>query len=160
MPVASNSVPGARRAEAAADALADAVRSRGFVSGGAIAGAAGKVSSARTEIPSPDTRSRWRIGGTTVERSTDAGATWTPQVTGTETLLIAGSSPQPEVCWLVGASGTVLLTVDGITWQRLAPPAAGAILSVAASSADAAVVTTSDGRAYATADRGRTWSPR
>jgi translation initiation factor IF-2 len=150
----ANSAP-ARRADAAA--LADSVRA--FSRGGA-AGVVAKASSARTDVASPDPRSRWRFTGSVVERSTDAGVTWTPQVTGSDALLIAGSSPQPNVCWLAGAAGTVLVSVDGLTWQRLAPPASSSILSIAASSADAAVVTTSDGSAYATADRGLTWSPR
>jgi hypothetical protein len=154
-PVA-NSAPAASRA----DATALVETGRVFDAAGGVSRVAAKASSPRTEVTSPDPRSRWRIGGILVERSTDGGVTWTPQLTGTDVPLIAGSSPQPNVCWLAGAGGTVIISVDGLSWQRLLPPAAGSILSIAASSADAAVVTTSDGRSYATADRGRTWSPR
>ena len=109
------------------------------------------------DVTSPDARSRWRISGASVQRSTDNGATWTVQDTGTTVRLTAGSSPNPDICWIVGAQGTVLVSVDGRSWQRLKSPDPGLLVSVRATSADAATLTTSDGRTFATTDRGRTW---
>ena len=69
------------------------------------------------DIVSPDPAIRWRVSGSTVQRSTDAGATWQPQSPGVDAQFTAGASPQPSVCWLVGRGGTVLLSTDG---QKLA----------------------------------------
>lgn len=113
-----------------------------------------------TDIPSSDPRYRWRLTGRTVQRSTDGGATWQDQSTGVISAVNAGSAPSPEVCWLVGDRGLVLVTVDGLSWQRLSPPADEPLVSVSAASADSATVTTRDGRTFATADRGRTWTAR
>jgi photosynthesis system II assembly factor YCF48-like protein len=112
------------------------------------------------DVTSPDARSRWRISGASVQRSTDNGATWTAQATGTTVRLTAGSSPNPDICWIVGAQGTVLVSVDGRSWQRLKSPDPGLLVSVRATSADAATVTTSDGRTFATTDRGQTWEQK
>lgn len=109
------------------------------------------------DVTSPDARSRWRIRGASVQRSTDNGDTWTAQDTGTSVRLTAGSSPNPDICWIVGAQGTVLVSVDGRSWQHLKSPDPALLVSVRATSADAATVTTSDGRTFATTDRGQTW---
>jgi len=74
--------------------------------------------------------------------------------------LTGGSAPLPEVCWIVGDGGTVVVTADGVSWNRLAFPEPAPLASVTASSADAATVTTSDGRVFTTIDRGKTWTPR
>ena len=109
-------------------------------------------------IQSPDAKIRWRIvGGTVVQRSADAGATWTTQDAKVEAPVVAGSAPTATVCWVVGQQGTVLVTADGRTWQRLTPPAAIDLIAVVATSADTATVTAADGRSFTTADRGRTW---
>ena len=73
--------------------------------------------------------------------------------------LTAGSSPSPSVCWLVGRSGTVLLSTDG---RILAPARVSRgrwiCAAVTATDTETATVTTADGRAFVTADGGRTWS--
>ena len=66
----------------------------------------------------PATRFRLLRGGG-VQRSADAGATWRTEVTGATDTLTAGTSPSPSVCWLVGPSGTVLLSTDGRSWRRV-----------------------------------------
>ena len=111
------------------------------------------------EILSPDPNVRWRLAGRSLERSTDAGATWVIQSTGTETLLLAGAAPSANVCWIVGRAATVLLTTDaGGTWRRLEFPDPNADL-VAVKPRDelSAIVTAADGRTYRTEDGGRTW---
>jgi hypothetical protein len=111
------------------------------------------------EIRSPDPDVRWRFAGTSVERSTDGGRTWQPQSTGTIPEVLAGSSPAPAVCWIVGRSGLVLLTEDAQVWRRLSfPDLAVDLVSVTARDAREATVTAADGRTYRTGDAGRTWA--
>ena len=110
-------------------------------------------------IISPDPSIRWRLVGRSVERSTDGGASWKAQTTGTEVDLLAGSSPAPNVCWIVGRNGVVLLSTDGTTWKQVASPEPKAdLVAVIARDGVAATVTTADGRRYSTSDAGRTWT--
>jgi photosystem II stability/assembly factor-like uncharacterized protein len=110
-------------------------------------------------IVSPDANARWRVGGRSLERSIDGGRTWKVQPTGTEVDLLAGSSPAPTVCWIVGRSGLVLLSTDGETWRRLDfPDATVDLVSVTARDGAAATVTAANGRIYRTTDAGRTWT--
>jgi photosystem II stability/assembly factor-like uncharacterized protein len=62
------------------------------------------------------------------------------------------------VCWLVGRAGTVLLSTDGRSWQRLAFPEAVNLVSVTATDTKTATVTASDGRRFSTTDGGVTWA--
>jgi hypothetical protein len=98
------------------------------------------------EILSPDPRIRWRILGAAVERSTDAGATWTSVSTGVEAELTAGVAPAPAVCWLVGRRGVVLLSTDGRTFRRVPFPESTDLVSVRAIDTRTVIVTTADGR--------------
>jgi photosystem II stability/assembly factor-like uncharacterized protein len=72
--------------------------------------------------------------------------------------IIAGFSPTPSVCWLVGRTGVVLLSIDARSWERLSFPEAADLTSVQAIDATTAAVTTSDGRTFSTTDGGRTWT--
>ena len=105
----------------------------------------------------PATRFRLLPGGG-VQRSADGGSTWRTEVTGTTETLTAGASPSPSVCWLVGISGTVLLSTDGRSWRRLTFPEVVDLRSVSATDNETATVTTVDGRAFVTTDGGQTWS--
>jgi len=112
------------------------------------------------DIVSPDPMSRWRIAGArSVERSSDGGATWQPQQAGATSDLVAGSSPSPTVCWLVGRNGLVLLTIDGRQWRPVVSPVSADLSTVRATDASTAVITTSDGRTFRTSDAGQTWVP-
>jgi photosystem II stability/assembly factor-like uncharacterized protein len=105
----------------------------------------------------PSTRFRLLRGGG-VQRSADGGATWQTEVTGATDTLTAGSSPSPSVCWLIGPSGTVLLSTDGRSWRRRPFPESVDLRSVTASDSDNATVTTADGRVFVTTDGGQTWA--
>jgi hypothetical protein len=124
--------------------------------GGALAESI--VVAAPIEIGSPDPKFRWRIvKGNVVEQSNDGGMTWLNPTTHLNVVLLSGSAPSPTVCWIVGSRGTVLLTTDGRVWQRVAFPETVDLVSVKATTADAASVTTVDGRLFVTSDGGRVW---
>ncbi|MES1256275.1 MAG: hypothetical protein ABUS56_11735 [Acidobacteriota bacterium] len=112
------------------------------------------------EIVSPDPLVRWRLAGASVQRSVDGGTTWEPSSTGVSSVLTAGAAPSASVCWLVGRGGVVLRSSDGRTWQRLAFPTMTDLSAVRATGAQAASVSTADGRTFDTADGGLTWSMR
>ena len=64
-------------------------------------------------VPAPSGKIIWRIGQAgQVQRSTDAGATWSIQPTGVVTDLIAGSAYSDQVCWLVGRNGIDVIEVQ------------------------------------------------
>jgi len=109
------------------------------------------------EIGTPDPMVRWRLAAGVVQRSIDAGRSWQAQSTGSTDVLLAGSAPARDVCWMVGRSGTILLTTDGQTWRRIPGPVDTDLTAVTATDASTASVTTAAGRTYRTRDSGRTW---
>jgi hypothetical protein len=111
------------------------------------------------EVVSPTASTRWRIvDGLTVERSTNTGATWARQHRlEPPLLLVAGASPTPVSCWLVGRRGVVLRTTDGRTWQQLKFPEPVDLRAISVPHPDVATVVTSDGRTFSTANAGATW---
>lgn len=120
--------------------------------------AAARVAAPPVFIQSADASTLWRImAGTVIQYSVDAGATWTTQDVKVEAPLAAGSAPTATVCWLVGRQGTVFVTVDGRTWQRLTFPEPVDLIAIIAKDADTATVTAADSRSFTTTDRGRTW---
>lgn len=128
---------------------------RGFAAQSVMktAGAAGSI-----VILSPDPDSRWRIVGGTVEHTADGAATWQPQSIGVATPIRTGAAPAPRVCWLAGAAGVVLRTIDGVTWTRIPFPEPVDLIAIQASDASHVAVTTADGRRFTTSDGGGTWS--
>lgn len=122
--------------------------------------AAGDASRAPIVITSPDRDSVWRIVGGTVEHTADGGATWQPQPVGVATSIRAGAAPEARVCWLAGAAGVVLRTIDGTTWTRMTFPEPADLVAIQASDASHATVTDAAGRRFATNDGGATWMVR
>ena len=124
------------------------------------AGGAGRgVAGTRALAQSPGS-TRWRIvAGTRVERTVDAGATWTPLLIEPElkTPLLAGSAASQSICWLVGRDGVVLVTHDGGTFRRVSVPEAVHLTGVTAADGMRATVTAIDGRKFSTIDGGLTW---
>jgi hypothetical protein len=100
---------------------------------------------------------RWRISGTTLERSADAGSTWSAVVAVRDTQLTALSSPSADVCWAVGRRGVVMRTTDGQNFSAVAFPEITDLSAIQAVDAQSATVTASDGRVFSTSDGGRTW---
>lgn len=111
------------------------------------------------EIESPDASARWRYGARgTIQYSGNRGATWEALATDVAADLIAGAAPSASVCWLVGRGGTVLRSTDGRRFARVAFPETADLAAVRATDGRTAVVTTTDGRAFATTDGGATWT--
>jgi hypothetical protein len=110
-------------------------------------------------VESAQGQARWRIAsGRVIERSIDDGKTWSAQhLMPTANLIVAGASPTPSVCWLVGRGGLVLRTTDARVWQTVKFPESVDLINVTAADALVATVTTSDGRFFTTSDGGVTW---
>ena len=109
-------------------------------------------------VRSPDGSTQWRIiKPGSVQRSNDAGATWETQVDGVNAVITSGAAPSNSVCWLVGKSGVVLQSTDGRSWRRVRFPRAVDLISVVATDATTATVTTAAGRSFTTTDGGRNW---
>jgi hypothetical protein len=120
---------------------------------------AGELSAAHI-IPTPDSKTLWRIaGGGFIERSEDGGATWNGTLPKQNAYYVAGSAPSAKVCWLVGDDGIILLTPDASNWQAIPPPVRADFVAVNARNASSATVTTADGRKFTTTNRGKTWKP-
>jgi hypothetical protein len=148
--------------QAAAEAPSGARRADAFdraqSARGAIAQSLSESVAIGPEVSSPDGLTRWRISTPgSVQRSTDQGATWEVQSTGISMSMTAGSSPSPLVCWLVGRSGTVLLSTDGKTWQQVPFPESVDLAAVQAADARSAVITAADGRQFRTTNAGTSW---
>jgi len=144
-------------------AAADAVREAPLTAGGREElrnELRGLQASPRT-VEAPGGSVRWRFAsGGQIWRSADAGSTWHSQPSGVSADLFAGSAPSPATCWVVGAAGTVLLTRDGERWERRPFPLPVDLTSIETRNARNAIVTTRDGRQFATLDGGATWTPR
>jgi len=125
----------------------------------AIRGFATRQSVAQVEIISPDPAIRWRVVGPgQIERSTTGGAQWEAASLPEASTITAGTSPAPSVCWLVGRTGAVYVTTDGLRFRRIAFPDRTDFISIRATDDRHATVITIDGRTFTTDDRGTTWT--
>jgi photosystem II stability/assembly factor-like uncharacterized protein len=101
---------------------------------------------------------RWRVIGTgRVERTTNGGAQWAPATLPESATLTGGSSPAPSICWLVGRTGAIYVTTDGLRFIKVPFETRTDFISIQALDARRATVTTSDGRTMRTEDQGATW---
>jgi hypothetical protein len=113
------------------------------------------------EIAARDGMTRWRFGPDgRLERSTDAGTSWGALDLSPPAILTAGHSPGGSVVWLVGRTGAVYVTSDGVRFERLRFAEVIDLVSVVAVDERQATVTAADGRSFATTDRGVSWTPR
>jgi photosystem II stability/assembly factor-like uncharacterized protein len=143
--------------EMAAMRQAAAATGGGGGRGGAAGAAGGRIALRETGSPVP---ARWRVlAGAKVERSLDGGATWTTAnvAPGPPVIITAGSAASQQVCWLVGRSGAVFISKDGVLFERVSAPDPGDLKSVQAADALNATVKTEDDRTFTTSDGGVTW---
>lgn len=112
-------------------------------------------------IRTPDAKILWRVmGGGFIERTVDGGATWQgQQLPETTAEVAAGAAPSAKACWLVGSGGTILLTKDAKTWQKIPPPIPADFTAVMAKDDATATITASGGQKFATSDGGKKWTP-
>ncbi len=113
-------------------------------------------------IVAPNDAYSWRVAsGGKIEHSTDNSRTWMPQNSGVTADLTAGSAISGKVCWVVGKSGTVLLTADrGKHWKQLPSPTKEDLAGVnAMDEKRASVWTVSHKQSFDTNDGGATWTP-
>jgi hypothetical protein len=142
----------AARGGATPAAAQDAARVQGFTGGR-------QEAAASFEVPTPNAQIRYRVvDGRTVQRTTDAGKTWTTVHVVLTSLLRIGSAPSPTVCWLAGTSGIIVTTSDGVTWRQAKAPEAADITAITATSTNAASVITANGRAFTTINGGQSWA--
>jgi hypothetical protein len=143
--------PSPQAGGAATFSAAPAARARAI--GGAAANAAPVL-----EVVSPDPMTRWRVVGIgQVERSTNGGARWERATLPEAATLTGGSSPSPTVCWLVGRTGAIYVTTDGLRFVRVPFGERTDFVSVQAIDGRRATVVTIDGRTMRTDDQGATW---
>jgi hypothetical protein len=111
------------------------------------------------EILSPDPATRWRVVGTgQVERSTTRGAQWERATLPESVTLTGGASPSPSICWLVGRSGAIYVTTDGLRFMKVPFIDRSDFVSIQATDARRATVVTIDGRTMRTDDQGAIWT--
>jgi hypothetical protein len=109
-------------------------------------------------VAAPNASLRWRISARRrLERSLDAGATWTALAFEAPSDLVAGAALGGTVCWFVGRAGLVAVTTDGSTFTRAAMPAAADLVAVRPEDARTAVVVAANGASFRTTDGGATW---
>jgi hypothetical protein len=110
-------------------------------------------------VTSPDSQITWTIHTNHVQYSENGQPAPVQDFIPTSSAITAGSSPGGKVCWLVGADGAVVRTIDGRLWLGTNSPTTSDLTAVKATSARAASVTSSDGHTYVTTDAGQTWKP-
>jgi len=111
-------------------------------------------------IKSPDPAVMWKIvAAGFVEHTVDGGGTWIGSQPSPGAELRAGAAPSAKVCWLAGSNGLILLTRDGKTWKKIAPPEPLDFVSITAKDASSATVTAANGRKFTTDDAGKKWRP-
>ena len=118
-----------------------------------------KTPNFRLIVP-PGGNTLWRAGAAgLIERSSDRGNTWLPQISGVAANLTGGSAVNDLVCWVIGDSGTILRTMDGgMHWTRASSPATNGLGTIEARDAlNATILDPSGRKAYTTKDGGATW---
>jgi hypothetical protein len=147
-PYAAFLAPSVARAPSALGAA-----SLGLGRGGGGGRRAGAVPVAAT--PSVAT-ARWRIATRRLEHSSNGGATWSDVTIEPTVTLTGGAAPSPDVCWLIGRGGIVLVTGDAEHFTRLDVPDPVDLVSIQVEPTKV-TVTAADGTTFVTTDGGRTW---
>jgi hypothetical protein len=134
-----------------------------------VSGSEGKTVSAGGEqnklshdlfsVSFPTDKDGWACGRWgTILRTTDGGATWTRQVSGTDYTLTSISFADPVHGWAVGDGGTILSTKDGgTTWTKQQSPVPSFLLGVHFVNTQKGWIVTERTTILHTADGGKTW---
>ena len=105
----------------------------------------------------------WAVGfGGTIVHTSDGGATWAPQTSGTDNALFSVEFTDALNGWAVGDLGTIVHTSDGgATWVTQPNPVSGtmiALFSVEFTDASNGWAVGDNGTIVHTSDGGATWS--
>ena len=103
----------------------------------------------------------WAVGASgTILHTTDGGANWNPQPSGTGVTLFGLSFADASNGWAVGAGGTILKTVNGGTaWAPQTSGVPSDLFSVSAPSTAVAYAVGKAGTIVKTIDGGANWNP-
>jgi Putative zinc-finger len=110
-------------------------------------------------VHAPDSRVRWRVANTRIERSVDGGLTWVAEPSPIALDLTMGVAPSASVCWLASPSGQVLRRAETGGWTDVSPAPRLAIAELTAVNDASAVIVSPDGTRLRTTDAGRIWTP-
>jgi photosystem II stability/assembly factor-like uncharacterized protein len=111
-----------------------------------------------TDVAWADDLVGWVVGDRgTILKTTDGGATWVAQASGTDTMLVAVAAVDVNVVWIAGERGLVLRSTDGgATWRGFATGVDLNVASISALNTNVAWVANETGTAV-TGDGGTTW---
>jgi hypothetical protein len=154
-----------RNAASGGAAASDAAGARAAgTSAGAINEAVTVVTSAPASASNPpvlrsvDGARWWRIRApSTIEGSTDRGATWTVEYSEPSARLVRGAAAAKGGCWMIGANGLVLRARPTGGWERVMQPTTRNLVTLTATDHLIAAVSDDQGRTYRTTDGGATW---
>ena len=94
----------------------------------------------------------------TILRTTDGGASWETQISGTTSRLMGVSFADANTGTVVGYNGTILRTVNGgATWERQVSPTGESLVDVCFANADTGIAVEYDGGILRTTDGGAIW---
>jgi hypothetical protein len=137
---------------------------QGAIAGAAIGATGGDVVGAQVgTLASNSSLPRgpvWMAGKHGLILFRDADGRTRRQYSGVEADLTAGAAPSEKVCWIVGRSGTIVRTIDGENWTKIASPTNADLFAVAVDSAEHAIITTVTAHNFETSDGGASWHPQ
>jgi len=125
--------------------------------GGVVVGAQVGTLASNSSLPRGPV---WMAGKHGLILFRDADGRTRRQYSGVEADLTAGAAPSEKVCWIVGRSGTIVRTIDGENWTKIASPTNADLFAVAVDSAEHAIITTVTAHNFETSDGGASWHPQ
>ena len=110
-------------------------------------------------VRAPGGRVLWRVAGSQIDRSTDAGRTWLPESAPPAAAIMTGAAPSDDECWLATPTGQVLRRNEAGTWRDVTPSPPPAIARIMAPGPAVATIIAIDGTTIRTTDGGQHWTP-
>jgi len=106
-----------------------------------------------------DSNTGYVVGsGGAIARTKDGGVSWGTLVSGTTRNLLGSDFPAPTTGWVVGASGTIMKTTDGISWTPQVSGVTSQLQGVDFVDASSGFAVGANGVIQATVNGGSTWT--